>query len=310
MTHKQLKELAVLKALDRLEGDEARALDAHLSTGCAECQREIEEFREALAAMAMSEAGNGSADRIWQRLERRLHAVPAGPDLGPIITVRAERPAERIDDRPTRRYSRIGLVAAVGAAAAAVIIAVVLAASYSADEIARVKSDTSERIAALDDRIESLRQDLDSAGAKLAVIQQKLAQTSDLTLASLAPDTKILRLTGLPPAPHSSGLLVLSASRGSAVLQVAGLPPAPEDKIYEVWWIGQQNGPQRAGVFSSGDKGTASVALAMPPAKDVLLASAVTLEPQGGTDKPTGSMYLRGDFPQPAPAPAPRSSQD
>jgi Anti-sigma-K factor rskA len=310
MNHKQLKELVALKALDRLEGDDARALDAHLSTGCAECQRELEEFREALAAMAMSEAGNGSADRIWQRLERRLHAMPAGPELGPIITVRAERHADPIDIRPARRYSRIRTVAAIAAAAAAVIIAIVLAASYSADEIARVRSDTTEQIAGLDDRISSLRQDLDSAGARLAVIQQKLAQTSDLTLASLAPDTKVLKLTGLPPAPHSSGLLVLSASRSSAVLQVSGLPPTPRDKVYEVWWIGQQKGPTRAGVFSSGDKGTASIALAMPPAKEVLLASAVTLEPRGGTDKPTGSMYLRGDFPQPAPPPPPPSDDD
>jgi anti-sigma-K factor RskA len=32
----------------------------------------------------------------------------------------------------------------------------------------------------------------------------------------------------------------------------------------------------------------------MPPEGEEIVASAVTLEPAGGTDKPTGSMYLKG----------------
>ena len=50
MDHAQIKELIPLKALSRLEGDEARAVDEHLAAGCDECERELASFNEALAA--------------------------------------------------------------------------------------------------------------------------------------------------------------------------------------------------------------------------------------------------------------------
>jgi anti-sigma-K factor RskA len=49
----------------------------------------------------------------------------------------------------------------------------------------------------------------------------------------------------------------------------------------------------RAAVFSPGANGAATIASASPP-QEQILASAVTLEPAGGVDKPTGAMYLKG----------------
>jgi len=75
MDHAEIKELIPLKALSRLDGDEARAVDDHLAARCDECERELASFNEALAAMAMAEGGDDiPSDRIWSRLQARLDA--------------------------------------------------------------------------------------------------------------------------------------------------------------------------------------------------------------------------------------------
>jgi anti-sigma-K factor RskA len=82
------------------------------------------------------------------------------------------------------------------------------------------------------------------------------------------------------------------------MLEVSGLPPTPDDKEYEVWWIGAKQGPLRAGLFEPLSSGATIVSLDLPPPGEVVLASAITLEPRGGVEKPSGAMYLKGDFPR------------
>jgi anti-sigma-K factor RskA len=104
----------------------------------------------------------------------------------------------------------------------------------------------------------------------------------------------MIRLAPLAPAPASAGLVAVTPSRNHAVLQVAGLPAPPPGKEYELWWIGSKSGPVKAALFAPTAHGDATVASTLPPAGEQLLASAITLEPAGGVDKPTGAMYLKG----------------
>ena len=284
MDHAEIKTLIPLKALARLDGDEARAVDEHLASGCDECERELASFNEALAAMAMAEAGGeGPPDRIWKRLQARLDA---------------DRPPRRIEGRSMRESSRGRGFAIFGAAAAAAVVAVVVSSVLFDSRLRSVTSDTPNEIAALTARVVEVQRNLDTTGDQLAALEAKVAQSTDLTLASLGPDARVVRLAGLPAAPSATGTVALSHSQGTAMLEVTGLPPTPDDKEYEVWWIGEKQGPLRAGLFEPSSHGATIVALDLPPPGEVVLASAITLEPQGGVEKPSGAMYLKGDFPK------------
>ena len=85
-------------------------------------------------------------------------------------------------------------------------------------------------------------------------------------------------------ADAEGGLLV--APDGEAALVVCGLQPAPEDKTYEAWVIEGET-PRPAGLFRGGG-GCPPVLLerAVPKGSQV----AVTLEPRGGVDQPTGPL--------------------
>ena len=98
--------------------------------------------------------------------------------------------------------------------------------------------------------------------------------------------------------PFCAGTVALNRAAGTAMIEVSGLPPTPDDKEYEVWWIGEKQGPLRAGLFDPSNHGATIVSLDLPPPGEVVLASAITLEPRGGVEKPSGAMYLKGDFPR------------
>jgi len=281
--HAEIKDLIPLKALSQLDGDEARVVDDHLAAGCDECQGELASFNEALAEMAIADAGaDGPSDRIWNRLQARLDA---------------SRPAQRIEDRSTRESSRgRGFATMLGSAVAAAVVAIVVSYAFNSRQRSDT-SDTSNEIAALTAKVIEVQRNVDTTGDQLAALEAKVAQTTDLTLASLGPDARVARLAGLPASPSATGTVALSPAQGTAMLEVSGLPPTPDDKEYEVWWIGAKKGPLRAGMFEPSSHGATIVSLDLPPPGEIVLASAITLEPRGGVEKPSGAMYLKGDFP-------------
>ena len=74
---------------------------------------------------------------------------------------------------------------------------------------------------------------------------------------------------------------------GDAVMVVRNLAPAPEGQTYEAWVI-DSGGPVKAGLFEGG--GQEIVLLEEPVAEGAMVA--VTLEPEGGSEQPTGDILF------------------
>jgi anti-sigma-K factor RskA len=79
--------------------------------------------------------------------------------------------------------------------------------------------------------------------------------------------------------------LVWSGELGESALMVEGLEQLSADKVYELWYIHEKDGPRPAGTFTVGASGsTWRVLDGEMTAKD---AVGVTVEPRGGSDTPT-----------------------
>lgn len=186
----------------------------------------------------------------------------------------------------------------LAAAAVSAVVSIAVSYVFFISRMRPATSDSSNAIAALTARLIEVQRNVDTTGDQLTALQAKVAQTTDLTLASLGPDARVAPLSGLPAAPSASGIVAINHSRGSAMLEVSGLPPTPDEKEYEVWWIGEKQEARRAGLFEPSSQGATIVSLDLPPAGEAVLASAITLESRGGAEKPSGAMYLKGDFPR------------
>jgi anti-sigma-K factor RskA len=80
----------------------------------------------------------------------------------------------------------------------------------------------------------------------------------------------------------ANGEASLVVAPTGAALVVRRLAPAPEGKDYEIWVI-EGDTPRRAGLFE--EPGIALLSRGVEPGQQV----AVTLEPDGGLDAPTGT---------------------
>ncbi len=274
MDHQAIKDLLPLAALDRLEPDEARALEEHLRAGCDECEAELRELREVAAALALSLEPEGSEERIWERLDARLQADAAEPS----------RPAARESGRARRpARGRVGAWRAATAVMAAAIIGIAIYAGRLSDQLRRANEEHRQEFAAMDSRLGALRAELTRARGEVGALQRVLGARIRMEKVLSAPDLRLTRLKPLAPAPGAGAI-------------VAGRPPG---KTSELWWITKEHGPVAAGLFQAEDGHPVVAAVSLPPAGEHVLLSAVTLEPYGGVSKPTGAMYLKG-----APGPA------
>jgi anti-sigma-K factor RskA len=95
-------------------------------------------------------------------------------------------------------------------------------------------------------------------------------------------------------APAAVSTLALNLSRRQAVLVARGFPPLPPDQAYQVWVV-QNNRQVPVGSFApltlAGEQ-----ALVLPSDLAGVTAAMITIEPAGGSPRPTGPIVMGGDL--------------
>lgn len=108
-------------------------------------------------------------------------------------------------------------------------------------------------------------------------LDRERGERAELAAVLADPDARQIRLS------DADGRLVVGGD-GTAALVVGNVRPAPAEKTYEIWVI-ERNVPQPAGLFEAEDGRDAVVLSRRVPADAVV---AVTLERDGGVDRPSG----------------------
>ena len=291
MDHQEIINLLPLAALGQLEPDEALALQEHLRDGCDQCEAELRAYREVGAALAIAlEGGQDAEHRIWEKLEKRLHANAAAAHS---LAHSASRPIHT--DGKTERRAAVGWWRGLAAVAVAVAIGLMV---YDHSIMKEMEVDDVHHLGQLEQlnwQLNNMSADLRNARIEADTLRSVLAERTQLDHVMLAPDLQLTRLAPLKPAGRgASALVAVSRATNQAMIRAFELPQSPADKTYELWWITKQRGPVKAGTFFTGGHRTVVAPVSPPPAGQRVLLAAVTLEPAGGTNKPTGPMYLKG----------------
>ena len=107
-----------------------------------------------------------------------------------------------------------------------------------------------------------------------------------------ASDMTTVVLEGQPGAENTEGRVFLSASRGS-VIAISNMPPLPPGQTYQVWFV-LLSGPVSVGVAHVGATGRMFQSIESSPDATRVIAVAVTREPEGGVEMPSGNLLLLG----------------
>jgi Anti-sigma-K factor rskA len=219
---------------------------------CPACDNEVRGFRETATQLALAVAATPPP----QLRPRVLATVATTRQLPPEVQPAA--PARRRGPRPGRA-GRGGLLPRLATAGVAVLAAAAVAAAV-----------------VLGVRQSDVQHQLTQAQARTHAVAAVLA----------APDARLARST---TKVGGVATVVSSQSRHAVIITTAGLPALAGGKVYELWFVAGTSA-RRAGLLPAPVAGRTAPLLARGLVRGD--AVALTVEPAGGTNKPTTTPIL------------------
>jgi hypothetical protein len=111
----------------------------------------------------------------------------------------------------------------------------------------------------------------------------------------VSPRTKVIAMVG-DETPQANAKVLWDTKAQQWVIYIFDLPAPPSDKDYQLWYV-TKTAKISAAVFRTDEQGRTVLKLTLPPdALADLAATAVTLEPRGGSPQPTGKFYLKASI--------------
>ena len=286
---------------------EAEEFEQHL-TNCATCSAEVAELRDVtarlseavathpppalrstiLAAIAATPQERASASTA-ETSPRRLAAV-----LEPTPDARADAPVTASSpERETPRLTQVGTEASPRRRdqtprrwTALLVAATVLTAVGFGGWALQSRQQASELRAQNEQVVQQSRQQASELSAQNEQVAQQNQQFTELLSA------EDVRAVSSRFTSGGTGAVLMSRSRGEALLIASDLPDLPTDKVYQAWTI--ETDPVPAGTFSDTD----GPVLELPEAAFDAQSVAVTIEPAGGSDRPTSDAVFTVSLPQ------------
>jgi anti-sigma-K factor RskA len=258
-----LLDLAPAYALGALSAEEAQRFEAYLATS-PEARREVAEYREIGALLALSQAEARPAAELRDRVLARVGKQKT-PTLPPL---------------PAAPWGRQPTPAAWGALAASLLVIVGLGAG----------------MISLRGRVDALRTELAAREQTLSE-RERLLRAREATLnAILEPGVKLFQLTASGD-PEPGIQLFWDQRRNVAILHGFRLKGVPEGRAYQLWFV-KDGKPIPSITFKPESDGHAKVERIPVPTGGVLSAAAVTVEPESGSPQPTSPILLVGPLQQ------------
>lgn len=257
-----VQDLAAAYALGALAPEESRRFEAYLA-GSPEAQREVAEYREVAALLALDAAAPAPDEALRRRVMERIAQGKARA-----IPIRAEAAAPARSVRTARTPPAVW-----GALAASVVAVLGLGAGLLS---------TRGELAALRQRLDATVQRLAAREATLNAIFEPSVQMFQLT-SSGDPDPGIQ--------------LFWDRQRHRAIVHGFRLRQVPEGQAYQLWFI-KDGAPVPSVTFKPEPDGHVKVEQIAVPEDGTVSAAAVTLEPESGSAQPTTPILLVGPLQQ------------
>ncbi len=260
--HHQFSDLLPSYVLGALDGEDLRALEAHLEAGCAQCDAELYRCSRDLETLADATPPVEPSEILRQR----------------VLRAAKQEATETESSRSVPRFSWMRVAAAVTVIVLGWSLWAQIQLRQEVEILAASSVETGRRLAAV-------RTELDQA-------RSQLRRTALATRIVASPGMSSVVLAGLEGAPSASAQALIDPEQGKAVFYASHLAPVGQGLTYQLWFIAGGT-PVSAGTFDVDSEGSAVLIIeeVVPPA--TIQAWAVTVEPAGGVPQPTGEMVLK-----------------
>jgi len=286
--HAELVEIAELYALGGVDPESRARLEQHVADGCAECEAVLRANLDVAAQLLLAVAPVRPSEATRARLLARVHAdelaVPAPGSAAPARAMGSRRAAL---SRGARVAVAAGVVLVVGLGTLASLLGARLVRERAAGE-------SLEEILAYEESISwALVREMESERDRRMAAERRLAGLDRIVSALEAPLARSLALAGQGEYARASAKAYIEPESGRLILYAHNLPPVPDGRTYQIWVI-VGNEPRSVGMLRADSEGEAKYDAGRLANLHGPVTVAVTLESQGGSERPTGPMVLAG----------------
>lgn len=127
----------------------------------------------------------------------------------------------------------------------------------------------------------------------LSALADSNRQLADIRQTFGSEQLKLVGLTA-PDQSAAAGRVFWDREKNEWHVYVFNLKPPENGRTWELWYITPNQTKIRAGVFDTDASGRGSLVVQIPANLGPIAIAAITDEPQGGVDQPTGSVHLVG----------------
>ncbi len=278
MDCKEAEELFVPYVLDALDSRERQALAEHLDS-CRRCSLEIHRGGEAVARLASAVPRLEVPGRVKERLFAVVDAE--------LARGRPSRPGPRAEAPTKGGLGRVAMASARIAAALVLAVGLALTGLWFDSRMDRLNRDN-----------KALQQELNDLMEREVQLTNMVMQQRYLSYITAAPGVSVNMLWGTEWSAKAWGMLACCAAADNATLAflvVLNLPPLPADQVYQVWLF-KEGQRYSAGTLTVDSTGYGQAAIIPVAPLFEFDAIAITIEPAGGSPRPTGASVMLGDL--------------
>jgi anti-sigma-K factor RskA len=279
MKWNKVKEIAPLYVIGALDEKAAQEVEASLHSATTEQQRVIARWRDVATSLPQALPLQSPPDHVRERL---LNRIAEETQQTPIEIAVEESTSEGLAGRAEEKVLSFAQPRrAESRPARWLLIAATALLAFTAGYLFKQNSD----LARERDNVARERDDLSK---EMAMWRR---QVDDI----VSPTTRIIAMAG-EETPQANAKVVWDTNARQWAIYIFDLPAPPSDKDYQLWYM-TKNAKISAAVFRTDEQGRTVLKLTLPPAALAdLAATAVTLEPRGGSPQPTGKFYLKANI--------------
>jgi anti-sigma-K factor RskA len=281
MTWEEVKEIAPLYVIGALDEKTTHEVEASLNSATAEQQRIVARWRDVAALIPQALPIQTPPDHLRERLLNRIAEEPQQTPIEIAVEESTLKGLAASADNNVSPFAQTRPAEPRGRAVRWLLIAATALLAFNSAYLFKKNADLALERDRLSRESKSLSEELDGWRRQVNSF--------------VSPKTRVIAMVG-DETPQANAKVVWDTKAQQWEIYIFDLPTPPSDKEYQLWYV-TQKAKISAAVFRTDNEGRTVLKLTLPPdALAGLAATAVTLEPRGGSAQPTGKFYLKASI--------------
>ena len=279
----ELEELISIYALGALEGEELEEVERILASGSAEAHELLEKYQNVTSHISYSSRGKMPESEHRKKVLSEILGAKKNPVL---------------ESSPPfwKRFQLVGF--SFGAAVAAMLILVLFSSGNFIDQRLDAKrtrvSDLEKVMHQQRLTIASLQSTLSEKELEIGELEENYARLDELSEFLEEPGVHVIQLANLHTDEDAGGGVLYDTADNRAMFYCLDLDHPPEGETYQLW-VRADGVHKSMAVFKVDNKGSGIVKLEAVSDLGNIEHYSVTIEPEGGADKPSDKLIFAGD---------------